>query len=492
MPTRRNPYADPALAQAFNNIASMFAPPGGADLAGYATAAAKRAEAERLAWLFNNSQDPTASARSALTGVQGYGQTPAGFGMTDATNRRGQDIDASTKLRQTELQQSGETTRTMLAPVGQGQTRFVPPTIAGMYGVPQQQIGVIETKPGERVVLPGNRVIDGPAPALTTDQYLAREAEAARRSGLISDQQMADIITGKQAGTPVQVLGPDNKPRFASPGEAMRTGAAPVQDQAKRTNATAILPDGRTQVPAMQGPDGAWYHAQTNERLPPDVRVVEMAKPQGANEQLGITTANRSDATKRSADITTALNLIDLYENTLRTNPGSIGLVGALRGAAQNLVASGSDFARAYGGSIPAIESAQQELRSNLKRVSGVDFFDPAIPETEFIQATLAYAIARAENAGDNVSNVDYANALSRVKGGGLLGNSQSALGAMAGARRALQAQISGNQVLTNPAAGRTDANAMPVPAAPSQQPQQPGGVERWTRDANGRLVKVQ
>ena len=397
------------------------------------------------------------------------------------------------------MQQAGETTRTMLAPVGQGATRFVPPSIAEQFGTPQQQIGVVELKPGEQSVLPDGRVLNGPAPNLSMDQVLAREAEAARRSGLISDQQIADVVMGKQAGTPVQIIGPDGKPRLASPGEAMRTGAQPVQDQTKRTNATAILPDGRTQVPAMQGPDGAWYHAQTGERLPPDVRVVEMAKPQGSNEQVGITTANRSDATKRSADITTALNLIDLYETTLRTNPGSIGIVGALRGAAQNLVASGSDFARAYGGSIPAIESAQQELRSNLKRVSGVDFFDPAIPETEFIQATLAYAIARAENAGDNVSNVDYANALSRVKGGGLLGNSQSALGAMAGARRALQAQISGNQVLTNPAAGRTNAGAMPVPAAPSQQPgapaaspATPGGVERFIRGPDGRLVRAQ
>lgn len=496
MPTRRNPYADPALAQAFNNIAGMFAPPGGADLAGYATAAAKRAEAERMAWLFNNSQDPTASARSALTGVQGYGQTPAGFGMTDATNRRGQDIEASTKLRQTELQESGQTTRTMLAPVGQGQTRFVPPTIAGMYGVPQQQIGAVELKPGERTVLPDGRTLDGPAPALTTDQYLAREAEAARRSGLISDQQMADIITGKQAGAPVQVIGPDGRPRLASPGEAMRTGAAPVQDQTKRTNATAILPDGRTQVPAMQGPDGAWYHAQTNERLPPDVRVVEMAKPQGANEQLGITTANTSDANKRAAEVTRTLNLLDMYEKLVDNNPGALGLVGIIRGTAQNAAATVNDVSRAFGKDVPQINDAANEIRAGLSKVAP-QLFDPSIPEAAFLQGALAYGLARTENPSGEVSRQAYERALERVQGGGLLANTQSTKAQINSFRNVLQGELSAIGALRNPAAARTTTGAGPIggpggaPAAPAAPPQ-PGGVERWTRDANGRLVKVQ
>lgn len=498
MPTRRNPYADPALAQAFNNIASMFAPPSGSDLAGYATAASKRAEDERRLQAWREMTAPTADNAvrdrfGVAAGLFNPSQSYYTVDQNTATTRRGQDVDAATKLRQTELQQSGETTRTMLAPVGQGATRFVPPALAGTYGVPQQQIGVVELKPGEQSVLPDGRVLNGPAPVLGMDQYLAKEAEAARRSGLISDQQIADAVMGKQAGTPVQVIGPDGRPRLASPGEAMRTGAQPVQDQTKRTNATAILPDGRTQVPAMQGPDGAWYHAQTGERLPPEVRVVEMAKPQGANEQLGITTSNVSDANKRAAEVTRTLNLLDMYEKLVDNNPGALGLVGLIRGTAQNAAATINDVSRAFGKDIPQINEAANELRAGLSKVAP-QLFDPSIPEAAFLQGALAYGLARTENPSGEVSRQAYERALERVQGGGLLANTQSAKAQINSFRNVLNGELSAIGALRNPATARTTTGGVPLAGAPQQPaaPQQPGAVERWTRDANGRLVKVQ
>ncbi len=154
---------DPSIREGLNSLAGLFAPPSGAELAGYATANAKRQEAEQLAWLFNNSGDPTASARAALTGRQNYSQTPSGFGKTDATNRRGQDVEANTKLEQSRMQQAGETARTLLAPVAQNATRFIPPDISKMYSLPETQTGVVAAAPGERNFLPDGRVLDGQA-----------------------------------------------------------------------------------------------------------------------------------------------------------------------------------------------------------------------------------------------------------------------------------------------------------------------------------------
>ena len=47
MNIRANRYNDPALGAAFENIASLFAPPSAQDTAAYATAAAKKQDAER-------------------------------------------------------------------------------------------------------------------------------------------------------------------------------------------------------------------------------------------------------------------------------------------------------------------------------------------------------------------------------------------------------------------------------------------------------------
>jgi len=49
-------FNDPAMAQAASNLAQIFAPPSGADAAGWATANAKNAEAKRLADLYNEAR----------------------------------------------------------------------------------------------------------------------------------------------------------------------------------------------------------------------------------------------------------------------------------------------------------------------------------------------------------------------------------------------------------------------------------------------------
>ncbi|PZP06786.1 MAG: hypothetical protein DI607_14185, partial [Sphingomonas hengshuiensis] len=82
MPVRNSPYFNSqAIASISSNLAGLFEPPSGTDVAGYATADAKRAEMNRLAQLFDYSQakdfdqqrfDRMGAATGQWTPSQGY------------------------------------------------------------------------------------------------------------------------------------------------------------------------------------------------------------------------------------------------------------------------------------------------------------------------------------------------------------------------------------------------------------------------------------
>lgn len=484
MASRSNPYQrDPALAQAFNNISAMFAPPSGGDAAGFATAAAKKAEAERLAWLFQNSADPTASARAALTGVQGYGQTPAGFMQTDLTNRRGQDVTAATARRGQDI-----TADTTLRTNAADNTRA---SVTSLYGAlsPGAVRPAVPAEVAATVGLPALPEVVGSSRPQTLDQWQAQQAEELKRGGTWTPDMTIDVIMGKQ--TPVEALGPDGKPRFMSPGAAVRMGAQPAPDPAKAGKLfRGVLPGGQ-QVPVEQRPDGL-YHAQTGQRLPPEVQLFNVPTPTGTGEQVGLpTTANNTAANNQTAEVTRALSVLDLYEQLVNENPGSIGLVGAIRGTAQNLAASAGDLAKSFGARAPQLTEAATALQSGLRGVAP-QFFDPAIPQAEFLQGTLAYALARTENPSGEVSRQAFERALERVKGGGLLANTPAAKAAIAANRQVLQSQLRGIETLRGQQPGRTDPSFQPPPPAPGAMSQQPVASERWERGPDGNLRKVQ
>src|SRR5690606_4277731 len=135
----------------------------GSDLAGYANAHATNQQRDQLAWLFANPNDPTASHRSALTGVQGFGQTPAGFGMTDATNRRGQDIGYRSAIDVANINNAGALERQNALPVlvNENQTAFLPAQAQGATGLPEIMTGNINLAPGEITHTAGGGIFAG-------------------------------------------------------------------------------------------------------------------------------------------------------------------------------------------------------------------------------------------------------------------------------------------------------------------------------------------
>ncbi|MCW4115675.1 hypothetical protein NPA31_011940 [Aurantimonas sp. MSK8Z-1] len=94
-------YNNPALGQAFGNLAAMFAPPSGADAAGWARANAERAEAARRQAIYDYANSPgydqaTADRMGVLGGLYAPNQSFYSVDQGNATARRGQDVAAST------------------------------------------------------------------------------------------------------------------------------------------------------------------------------------------------------------------------------------------------------------------------------------------------------------------------------------------------------------------------------------------------------------
>lgn len=209
-------YNNPQIGQAFNNLAQAFMPPSGSDLAGYASANAKRQEAARLAQLFDYAQgaegfdqstfDRLGQATGQWTPSQGY----YGVDTTATTARRGQDIDAQTALEQTRMREAGELERLYAEPIiaGEGDTVFLPQQTQGATGLDPTLSGV-------------------PRP-LTESQQKAAERQRLQDEGLLTDEIMLDTILGDR--TPVEAVGSDGAPVFMSPGAAVREGATPFDE----------------------------------------------------------------------------------------------------------------------------------------------------------------------------------------------------------------------------------------------------------------------
>jgi hypothetical protein len=486
MPIQNSRYFnDPAIGAAFGNIAQMFAPPSGSDLSGYAAAAAKKEEAARLAELFNYAKDPGVQQGVFDRLGQATGQwTPSqGYYAVDSSAdvaRRGQDIGASTALStnaadnaralQTSAMDNQRGAITSLyGALSEGQIApAVPADIAGLIGLP----GI-----GQRT---------GAPKALSETEFDAQQKARLLGEGQLTDDMLLDAIVGERS--PVQAVGPDGAPVFMSPGEAVRQNAPAYVNkgaQAKPQNAVALMPDRKTRVPAVQAADGKWVHAQTGQPLPDGIEIFDLPKAEGSASDVGFgapTVANQTSSNNQEAEVTRTLSLLDIYESALDNNPGALGLAGLVRGTAQNAAATATDLAAAFGGSAPEVAEAAADLRAGLQGIAP-DLFDPSIPEIAFLQGTLAYSLARTENPSGEVSRQAYERAIERVKGGGMLANTQSAKASTQALRKVLGTQLDGIRTLRAPGTGRTDTSYQQT--APTGGPA-PGTVEEGFRFKGG------
>ncbi|WLS07518.1 hypothetical protein Q9314_15220 [Shinella sumterensis] len=254
-------YNNEAFANAAANLAGLFQPPSGAEVANYALADERRAKMNQLAWLFDNPDDPTASKRSALTGVQGYGQTPDGFtynvdrgyqastennirdnaraiaerqmiedattqrlGIPDVNARYRVDSEAAVSRGNNLRDNQTKTITEMLNPLDPGQIR---PEVS------EEVMKLLD--------MPAIGPASGTAKLPSETEWQAAQNQRLVDSGKLTDTDLVDIIMGERQ--PVQALGADGKPVYLSPGAAVRERAQPLQKE-QTPGLSVTLPDG--------------------------------------------------------------------------------------------------------------------------------------------------------------------------------------------------------------------------------------------------------
>ncbi|SFZ86663.1 hypothetical protein SAMN02983003_3857 [Devosia enhydra] len=218
MPIRSSRYYnDPNIGQAFSNLAAAFAPPSGSDLAGYATANAKREEAARLSELYSaagstNFDQAKFDRRAMAAGLWNPTQSLYAQDQNNATTRYGLDTQAGTSR----ANNAADNERALIEAAMQG----------AMAPVSQDALRPGFNPQDWGVAGPVVPEFAGPRSPLSETEWTAAQNERLRQGGQFTDDMMLDTIMGQRA--PVEAIGANGQPQFMSPGAAVRSGAQPA------------------------------------------------------------------------------------------------------------------------------------------------------------------------------------------------------------------------------------------------------------------------
>jgi len=162
----------------------------------------------------------------------------------------------------------------------------------------------------------------------------------------------------------------------------------------------------------------------------------------------------------------TAKTLRDLVSRS----PSSQGIVGSLRGTAQDIIQTGGDLGQFFGGGVAEVNDAVR--KGLLDAGVAAENFDPNIPAIQMMSNLLAWQYAKSLS-GDRVSNEQLAQAREAVGGTGMFANRANTLTRLDQLIEAWGRQRNNLQ----PLAPGLGVGGQPSPAAPTQ---------RLRFDANG------
>jgi hypothetical protein len=256
--TKNGYYNDPAIGEAFGNIADIFKPPSATE----AYAAAKAAETKQhinvLAELYAHANDPSVSLdqldrAGAVTGVfnptQGFGAR----NMDDATKRYGVDKTTAAAIANNKADNNQKMAQTRYGAIAEGASLpAMPANVASLYGLPESGAvgGGVKLNQGETYTAPdglsygGKAALAGTPKPLTDAEYKAAEMARLQKEGKLTDPNMMSLI---MSGAPTEdVVDPVTGQAIIKPrNEAVGMQPAPKKliqgtpDQFKQTESQA-------------------------------------------------------------------------------------------------------------------------------------------------------------------------------------------------------------------------------------------------------------
>jgi hypothetical protein len=474
MPVYRGYQTDPALARAAANIAGLFAPPSGADAAGWAGAAATREKAARMADLYASAADPngdrTVFDRRNIA-VGNYNPTQS-FYAQDQNNQtviRGQDVTARTARENNLRDNARQFAVTRFGDISEGSIRpALPGSVAAMYGLPEApaQTGVLRERQGEALRVPtevmgqSERVM-GPALPLTRDQVLG-----AALGALPLEQQQMLGMTGPGMQ---QIVGPDNQPRFAPNAQAVGQPAFNAPAAAARPLTGQAERNGRLEPTFWDPAINGFRYAQGEQTpVPGGVQVTQLPQPQGRQSELQGSVLGTVQRTASSAQA--AENTLLKYAELVSAAPSNQGLGAAIQGNFQNFVQTAGELGQMFGSSQREVQKMIEENRFTPEALNRLGGFRTDIPAAQALRQIAILQVAEALSQDTQVSNKDVERAELLIGGGDLLSNQRDTLSRIAATLSVIR-QRKADAERANPAAGRA------FPGQPDRPVPQPGAA---------------
>lgn len=456
-------FNDPAMAQAAANLSSLFAPAmgaeGAADAAGYALADARRAEMNNLGRLFDYAQDPNLDQTRFDRMGQAVGRWNPSQGyyavdQSNATSRANNAADNQRMLQTNVLDNKRQAITSLFDTVAPGEIR---------PAVPEELMGVLG--------LPGIDQVTGAPKPLTESEV---------KGGLLQRMppELQDAITF--GNTAVENIVTPEGPRVTTRLGAL--GQEPVINKGAEASAKLLnyqTPDGRSGSALFDPGSQTLVDATTRQPLPQGTRTYT-GQLSGSQDEtgLGLTGATQSRVQQQLLSTDQTLDTAKTLRDLVERSPSSQGLVGALRGTAQDIVQTGGDLGQFFGG---AIEEANQAVRNGMLDAGvAAQNFDPNIPAIQMMTNLLAWQYAKSLS-GDRVSNEQLNQARSAIGGEGIFANRANTLTRLDQLIQSMERQRTNLQPMAPGVGYGNQPGATPAPA---------GGATRLRFDANGNPIQ--
>jgi len=367
----------------------------------------------------------------------------------NATSRANNAADNARAIQQTEISSLTD----LFNPVSEDAMRpEIPADVAGRLGVNRS--------------LPA---VQGNRSPLSETEWSAAQRERLRQDGQLGDSDLLDLILGEK--TPVHAVGEDGRPTFMSPGAAVRTGAEPFVNRGAEPKPDVVnyrSPDGRAGT-AVYDAELGLVDTQTRQPLPQGTQTFK-AQAQGAvDDVLGQSTQNRID--KQLIDAAVAKDVAVQLRDMIATAPASQGVIGWMRGTAQNVIATGGELGRYFGGNVDAI---QKRIANGLEEQDLAGAFDTNIPAIELMANMLAFQYAKLQGA-DRLSNEMIRSARTALGLEGMTSNQKSSLARLDQAIEMIERQ---ETILSGARRGGVNAVGVTAPPAPTPTPVPNGGID--------------
>jgi len=461
-------YNNPAIGQAFENLAGMFAPPSGQDAAAWAAANAKNAEAQRRAELYAGAAgDPDRQA--VIADLYDPTQSYHAVGLNNAATLRGQDVAAQTSI----ANNAADNARARYGiDVGSGDARYgvdvgartsiannAADNARALQDRTLQEQGSLErlfaapitVARGARTFLPGQTaaatglspVLDGPAAPLNESETIATVLQGMRpedqqriieqKYAMSGDQVKGDILRtlagsgnlsqdqiNRAAGISdpdvEKVVGEDGKPVFATRTDAIGKQAFVNEGaQAAPQLRNYQTSDGRNGNAVYDNGRGTWVDTTTKVPLPEGSTLYtgELSGG-GAETGFGPQKPNLVAATNLEASLDSAQQLSGNLRGILAQNANVAGIPGRVKGIAQSLASSANQVLGAYGPELPISADTLEQIKAAAARATppGSPNYDANIVRLQSGLYDLAYMRAQINNPTGEVSRQAFDRAM--------------------------------------------------------------------------------